>query len=90
MKVQLVRRVPSVSPASQDPQDHLVNRVSCSGSGRRVRTEPWGNQDHKDWTGQMDVQEYQDRRVFWDRKETRGLWGPKGTWVHWETPAPED
>lgn len=52
--------------------------------------EPRGSQDHKDWMGQMDVQEYQDQKVFWDQKETLGLWGPKGTRVHWETPAPED
>lgn len=66
----VVFRAPLVSPASRVPQDLLVSLGSCRGWDRRVRMGTRESRDHQVSRGQTDVEELQDRKVLWDRKET--------------------
>lgn len=86
----LVLRDPSVCPASRGPPGLLVTLESCRGWGRRERTGIWEMRDHQVSKGQTDVQVLQDRKVFWERKETLGLWGQKVTGARLGRLVPED
>lgn len=67
-----VFRAPLASPASREPQDLLVTLGSCRGWGRRVKKGTGGSQDRWVSKGQTELEELEDQKVFWDRKET--LW----------------
>lgn len=79
-----------VSPASRGPQDLWETLGSCRGLGRRVRTGIREMQENQVSMGETDLEDLLEQKVFWDRKETLGLWGQKVTGAHLGRLVPED